>query len=197
MWKVFIIYIQSANYGQEAKSYPPPVFENKVLLEDRTTLGVPGWLSLLSVQLWLMSWSRSSWVQAPRWALCWWLRSWSCFGFCVSLSAPCPLVLSLKSKWIDLKKRKTRHKQEEQWNIKPERTDMPRMIGSWHGHVTKHVLSHMAREHVWGKEACMYLTNTSNFKWWNVRIAEILKHQWIFQIRSKLTDPSKLYKWIV
>ena len=32
---------------------------------------VPGWLSRLSIWLWLRSWSRGSWVRAPCQALCW------------------------------------------------------------------------------------------------------------------------------
>ena len=34
------------------------------------TRGAPGWLSQLSVRLWLRSGSRGLWVQAPHWALC-------------------------------------------------------------------------------------------------------------------------------
>ena len=39
--------------------------------------GALGWLSWLSVRLWLTSWSRGLWVRAPRRALCWQLRAWS------------------------------------------------------------------------------------------------------------------------
>ena len=52
--------------------------------------GVPGWLSQLSIQLRLRSWSHSSWVQAPRWALYWQLRAWSLLRIrCLPLSL-CP-----------------------------------------------------------------------------------------------------------
>ena len=40
-------------------------------------LGAPGWLSRLSVRLWLGSRSHGSWVRAPRRALCRQLRAWS------------------------------------------------------------------------------------------------------------------------
>ena len=66
----------------------------------RAVSGCLGWLSQLSVQLQLRSWSRGSWVWALRWALCWQPRT--CFRFCVSLFF-CPnpaLSLSLKNKWI-------------------------------------------------------------------------------------------------
>ena len=52
-------------------------------------LGAPGWLRGLSIQLWLRSWSHTSWVRALRWALCWHLEPGACFGFCSpSLSLP-------------------------------------------------------------------------------------------------------------
>ena len=58
--------------------------------------GAPGWLSRLSVQLRLRSWSHGLWVRAPRLALWWQL------GFCVSLSLcpslACTQSLSLKNK---------------------------------------------------------------------------------------------------
>ena len=40
-------------------------------------VGSPGWLSQLSVWLWLRSCSHGSWVQALCRALCWQLRAWS------------------------------------------------------------------------------------------------------------------------
>ena len=55
----------------------------------------PGWLSWLSVWLRLRSWSHNSWVRAPRRALCWQLRAWARFRFCVSLFL-CPSPTSQK-----------------------------------------------------------------------------------------------------
>ena len=53
-----------------------------------------GWLSWLSVQLQLSSWSQGSWVRAPHWARCCQCRA--CFRSSVLLS-PCPSsVLSQK-----------------------------------------------------------------------------------------------------
>ena len=48
--------------------------------------GAPGWLSRLSVWLWLRSWSHGLWVWAPRRALCWQLRAWGLFTLCLFLS---------------------------------------------------------------------------------------------------------------
>ena len=53
-------------------------------------LGVPGWLSHLSIQLQLRSWSHVVWVQALHQALCWQLRAWSLL--CI-LCLPCSLPL--------------------------------------------------------------------------------------------------------
>ena len=39
--------------------------------------GAPGWLSRLSIWLWLRSWSCGLWVWALRWALCSQLGAWS------------------------------------------------------------------------------------------------------------------------
>ena len=51
--------------------------------------GAPGWLSQLSVWLWLRSWSHSPWVQAPCQALWWQLRAWSLLWIlCLPLSLP-------------------------------------------------------------------------------------------------------------
>ena len=65
--------------------------------------GAPGWLNRLSVWLWLRSWSPSSWVWIPHWALRWQLRAWSLLWIRCSLSlcpTPTPLTfcLSLKNK---------------------------------------------------------------------------------------------------
>ena len=65
--------------------------------------GAPEWLSRLSIQLWLRSWSHSSWVQDPHWAgLCAdSSEPGACFGFCISLSF-CPSLardLCLKNEW--------------------------------------------------------------------------------------------------
>ena len=47
--------------------------------------GEPGWLSRLSLWLWLRSWSHSSWAQAPHWAGE--LRAWSLLRIlCLPLS---------------------------------------------------------------------------------------------------------------
>ena len=58
-----------------------------ILKEKRK--GAPWWLSRLSGQLRLRSWTHSSWVRVPCWALCWQLRAWSllrilCLSFCPS-----------------------------------------------------------------------------------------------------------------
>ena len=57
--------------------------------------GVPGWLSQLSIQFWLRSWSHSSWVWAPHWAL--YCQCTACFrsSFPLSLSLPCFSACSL------------------------------------------------------------------------------------------------------
>ena len=75
--------------------------------------GVPGWLSQLSVQLWLRSWSHSSWVQAPRQALCWQLRAWIllqilCFPLSLPLPCSCSVYPSLKNKHKKQNKTKNR-----------------------------------------------------------------------------------------
>ena len=58
----------------------------------------PGWLSQLSVQLQLRSWSHSLWVRAQCRALCWQLRAWSLLQIlCLPLSLPLPCLLSLLS----------------------------------------------------------------------------------------------------
>ena len=63
----------------------------------------PGWLSRLSVQLQLKSWSRGLWVQAQHGAHCWQLRPWRllrtlCLPISLCPSPTCTLSLSLKNK---------------------------------------------------------------------------------------------------
>ena len=76
------------------------------------SLGAPGWLSRLSIRLWLRSWSHGAWVRVLRRALCWQLRAWSLFRIlCLPHSLPLPLhALSLsvpKNKhWKKIKKKK-------------------------------------------------------------------------------------------
>ena len=53
--------------------------EHKVYNFNIVFIGAPGWLSGLSIQLWLRSLSHGSWIWAPR-------LPGSCFRFCVSLS---------------------------------------------------------------------------------------------------------------
>ena len=65
---------------------------------EKITKGVPGWLSRLSIQLWLRSWSHGPWVGAPRRALCWQLGAWSLLQilcFPLSLTLPCLHMHSL------------------------------------------------------------------------------------------------------
>ena len=62
----------------------------------RKIWGAPGLLSLLNVRLGLRSRSHSSWVRAPRWALCWQLRAWSLLRIlCLSLFLPPTLAHAL------------------------------------------------------------------------------------------------------
>ena len=64
---------------------------------------MPGWLSWLSVWLQLRSWSLGSWVQAPRWSLCWQLRTWSLLWIlCFPLSLPNSWTVR---SWPDLRPR--------------------------------------------------------------------------------------------
>ena len=68
-------------------------------------IGAPGWLSRLSIRLRLRSRAHSSWVQAPRRALCWRLGAWSLLWILSPfLSAPPPLTLYLSSKTKKKKK---------------------------------------------------------------------------------------------
>ena len=58
--------------------------------------GAPVWFSWLSLQLWLRSWSHSSWVRAPCRALCWQLRARSLLQIlCLPLSLPLPRSCSV------------------------------------------------------------------------------------------------------
>ena len=68
--------------------------------------GALGWLSWLSIQLWLRSWSHRLWVRVPPWALCWWLRAWSLLWIlCLPLCLPLPdHALSLSPSKINVKK---------------------------------------------------------------------------------------------
>ena len=72
------------------------------ILRNATVRGT--WLSRLSIQLRLRSWSRCSWVQALCHALCWQLGAWSLLQILSpSLSAPphlCSASLSLKNKYM-------------------------------------------------------------------------------------------------
>ena len=66
--------------------------------------GGPGWLSWLSVWLWLRSWSCGSWIQAQHQALCWQLRDWSLlWTLCLHLSVS-PLLNSFSKINEHLKK---------------------------------------------------------------------------------------------
>ena len=94
-------------------------WKSKGLRETKTlkelSVGVPGWLSRLSVPLLLRSWSCGLWVCAPHWALCWQHRAWSLLRFlCLPLSLLLPsmgsmslsLSLSYKNKFKNIKKKK-------------------------------------------------------------------------------------------
>ena len=71
-------------------AFPPLITQWSHWGGETEHLGVPGGLSQLSVQLGLRSWSHSSWVWAPRQALCWQLRAWSLLQIlCLPLSL-CP-----------------------------------------------------------------------------------------------------------
>ena len=68
----------------------------------------PGWLSQLSIQIQLRSWSHSSWVQGLHRALCWQLRPWSLLQIlCLPLSlcpSPTHALSFLPSKIKNIKK---------------------------------------------------------------------------------------------
>ena len=64
--------------------------------KKKFTVRAPGWLSRLSVQLWLGSWSHGWWVRAPRRALCWQLGAWSLLWIpCLPISLPFPCSRSV------------------------------------------------------------------------------------------------------
>ena len=65
----------------------------------KNSKGAPGWLSPLSVWLWLRSWSHGLWVQALFWSLCWQLRAWSLLQMLsLPLSLPLPCLQSADRK---------------------------------------------------------------------------------------------------
>ena len=83
--------------------------------------GAPGWLSGLSVQLWLRSWSQGSRVQVPHEGLCWQLRAWSLLQvLCPPLSTPPLLVLCLSiiNKHLKLKKERKKAVPDERRKIR-------------------------------------------------------------------------------
>ena len=51
-----------------------PAFDFRLF---KKIFGAPGWLSWLSIRLWLRSWSHGLWVGAPCQALCCQFRAWS------------------------------------------------------------------------------------------------------------------------
>ena len=60
-------------------------------------MGVPRWLSQLSIRLQLRSWSPGLWVWVPCPALCWQFRAWSLLQIlCLPLSLLLPCSLSQK-----------------------------------------------------------------------------------------------------
>ena len=77
---------------------PSEFLRDSPVLQKGATIGVPGWLSRLSVRLQLRSWYHSSWVRALHRALCSQLRAWSLLQIlCLpsSLSLPGSLSHSL------------------------------------------------------------------------------------------------------
>ena len=67
--------------------------------------GAPGWLSRLSVQLWLRLRYRGSWIQALRWALYWHLRAQSLLQIlCLPLSLPLPCSCSVSLSFSKINK---------------------------------------------------------------------------------------------
>ena len=76
--------------------------------------GAPGWLSWLSVQLWVRSRSHNSRVKAHIGLCANSLEPGAHFRFCVFLSLcpypTCALSLSLSQKWLNIKKRKKERK---------------------------------------------------------------------------------------
>ena len=88
----------------------PPRSSGSFILEKGVRsqyLGVTAWLSHLSLQLRLRSWSCDLWFRAPRQALCWQLRAWSWLQILyLPLSLPLPFShsLSLSKIKINIKK---------------------------------------------------------------------------------------------
>ena len=81
------------------RSLPLPHSLDLSLLKNKKKInvkGAPGWLSQLSVWLWLRSWSHGLWVRAPRCTLCWQLRARNLFRIlCLPLSLPLPCSCSV------------------------------------------------------------------------------------------------------
>ena len=88
----YFAWISGSFSDRSARAFPPGTAFWYSLF---TALEAPGWLSRLSVQLQLRSWSPSSWVWVPHQALCWQLRAWSASdSVSPSLSAP-PLLTTV------------------------------------------------------------------------------------------------------
>ena len=83
-----------ADRGQTFQSFEGSV-EDFGLRPKKYRKRAPGWLSWLSVRLQLRSWSCSSWVRAPRRALCWQLWAWSPLCILCLRPTPAPLLLIL------------------------------------------------------------------------------------------------------
>ena len=74
-----------------------------ILLLKLICVRMPGWLSGLSIQFHLRSWSHHLWVKALCQALCWQLRAWSllwilCLHLSLTLPCSCSVSLCLKNK---------------------------------------------------------------------------------------------------
>ena len=74
---------------------------------NKNLVGVPGWLSQLSIWLRLRSWSHVLWVRAPHQALYWQLRAWSLLQIQIPPLSLCPTPacaqsLSVFQKWINV-----------------------------------------------------------------------------------------------
>ena len=95
-WMIMLL-ISLINYGKDFFFLPPLSGTSIVGSWKYGAEGAPGWLSRLSVRFRLRSWPRGLWVQAPRQALCWPLRTWSLFQIlCLPLSLTLPVhALSL------------------------------------------------------------------------------------------------------
>ena len=96
------------NVHPNSKWYSVSLLLTEVVQREKER-GAPGWLSRLSIWLRLRSRSHSSWVRAPRQALCWWLRAWSllrilCLLFSLPLTHSHSVSVSLKNKHKKKKK---------------------------------------------------------------------------------------------